>query len=830
MIGDEESKLKALSDIASIDINLDFDKILERILQITCETMNAHSGTIMLVDDETKELRMAAKYGLPEDYIERVYRAAEAAGVPISSSPSGTVLKTGQYYTVKNIFEEPKDKPWLELSRELGFTAQIFTPMKRGMKVIGLLNVYMADEHHFTEEDINFVTIAASQASSVVHNARMCKELKKSIDEVNAYNENLEDNLKKLYNKLYNSEKYLRTIINSSIDGITVVDEHGKFEFANDSFFRIIGWPEEEIIGNYFMKIIPEDMNEFILQQWNNVQEGIPGDFETKIITKSEKIKYVKVLYIITKISGDKKVVSVTKDITDYKKLVSDLKESEEKFRELFENAEDPMYVHDLNGYFTKINRAGAMILGGSEKEIIGTHISKYLTPESYKLSSLRIAKVAAGLPNEQPVPIEVICKDGEHKWGEVRTTLIKDGGRIIGIHGIVRDITEKLKMECKIRESEEKYRDLFENARDTNFIIDIEGYFLKMNRMGLQILRVTEDEIKGSHISEWLTPESYERVKQRLMKRQRGESLDAADIIEVICKNNDHRWAEIKTRVIKKNDKIEIHGIARDITEKRLLEIKLKEYTQKLEQSYKELKESDRIRTEFTSNITHELLTPLTSVKGFVELLNDETMGKINNDQKKSIEIISRNTERLIQLIKELLDAANIEKNLFGMRFGLVSMNSILSKCIQEIYPQATSRHITIIEDIKELPKIWGDEERLAQVISNLLNNAVKFTPHDGIVTVAAYNEPEKIRISITDTGIGIPHDKIFFIFDRFYQADSSTSRKYGGVGLGLSIAKSIIEKHYGSIWAESKGIGTTFHITLPKLREKKGDKDVLN
>jgi len=117
------------------------------------------------------------------------------------------------------------------------------------------------------------------------------------------------------------SEKYLRMIVDSSLDGITVVDEQGKFEFVNDSFLRIIEWPREEIIGNYFMKIIPEDMNEFIYKQWDNLQKGIPDDFETKIITKSGKTKYVNVAHRIIEIEKKKKAVSVTKDISEKKKL-----------------------------------------------------------------------------------------------------------------------------------------------------------------------------------------------------------------------------------------------------------------------------------------------------------------------------------------------------------------------------------------------------------------------------------------------------------------------------------------------------------------------------
>ncbi|MGB8218305.1 MAG: HAMP domain-containing sensor histidine kinase, partial [Candidatus Methanoperedens sp.] len=273
---------------------------------------------------------------------------------------------------------------------------------------------------------------------------------------------------------------------------------------------------------------------------------------------------------------------------------------------------------------------------------------------------------------------------------------------------------------------------------------------------------------------------------------------------------------------------KIKYIVVFQDVTENKKLEQQIKEYNEKLEKSYEELKEADKIKTEFISNITHELMTPLTSIKGFVELLDDEAIGTINEEQKKSLGIIHRNSERLIHLIKELLAASYLEKDKLGLHFGLVSINDILSKCILDIQPLAKEKQISLFKDTMSLPRIWGDEDRLTQVIINLLGNAIKFTPQDGKITVISRDLPEKVKISIRDTGIGIPGDQLSRIFERFYQIDGSAKRKYGGTGIGLSICKNVIEKHYGSIWAESDGKGSTFHILLPKLTSGNGVRNV--
>lgn len=259
----------------------------------------------------------------------------------------------------------------------------------------------------------------------------------------------------------FGSEIYLRTIVDSCLDGITVLDEQGTFEFGNDSFFRIIGWPKEEIIGFHPKKIIPEDEYDLIVNRWCDVQEDIPYYFETKIKTMNGELKYVQVAHTLTTIKGEKKFVSVVRDITEFKKLEASLKESESKFRELFENADQPMYTHDLEGRFLSINKVGVRILGAPEEEIIGSNISKWLTPESYGLFKERVKKIHAGQPLEEPVIIEVICKNGEHRWGEIRTRLIKNNDKII-VHGIARDITENMLLKKELSRSNKHRKLLF--------------------------------------------------------------------------------------------------------------------------------------------------------------------------------------------------------------------------------------------------------------------------------------------------------------------------------------------------------------------------------
>ncbi len=267
------------------------------------------------------------------------------------------------------------------------------------------------------------------------------------------------------------------------------------------------------------------------------------------------------------------------------------LKESDLKYRDLFENANDSIYIYDINGYFLDVNSTALKLLGCTKKEIIGTHISQWITPHSLKLTHENLKKCIAGEPAE-PMVMEVICKNGEHRMMEIRRRLIKDGDKVIAIHGIGRDITEKMRLELQLKEyheklekSEAKYRELFENAQDIMYVLDKKGNFLNMNRIGLQILGCEKEDVIGSNISEWLTPASLKIAQERLRKRLSGDHVNHTDIIEFACKNGEHRWAEIKSRAIRDGENPrEIHGIARDITENKRLKQELRESNKQLQ------------------------------------------------------------------------------------------------------------------------------------------------------------------------------------------------------------------------------------------------------
>jgi len=230
------------------------------------------------------------------------------------------------------------------------------------------------------------------------------------------------------------------------------------------------------------------------------------------------------------------------------------------------------------------------------------------------------------------------------------------------------------------------------------------------------------------------------------------------------------------------------------------------------------ELKRLEEIRKDFVANVSHELRTPISSIKGYAETLLD---GKADNEDtvKEFLSIIYQDSNRLANLIDDLLDLSKIESGKMKMDFEPLEILPIVSRCVNVLDKSAKDKTLSIKLDIPaDLSKVLGDHKRLSQVFLNLLDNAIKYTPEGGSITVNATNKEQIVQIDISDTGIGIAEKDLPRIFERFYRVDKARSRELGGTGLGLSIVKHIIQAHNGQVWVQSTlGQGSTFSFTIP-------------
>jgi len=257
---------------------------------------------------------------------------------------------------------------------------------------------------------------------------------------------------------------------------------------------------------------------------------------------------------------------------------------------------------------------------------------------------------------------------------------------------------------------------------------------------------------------------------------------------------------------------------------------VSLKDYTSELERANKELRKIDEIKSEFVSVASHELRTPLAAIKNAVQLILNGKTGEINENQSKFLSMAERNINRLTNILNNLLDLSRIESGKIDIKFEELDVRLPIEFVISSLKPQADGKSIQVRTEVpQQLPSVYGDREKVEQILTNLLGNAIKFTPEGGEIVVSA--EPldpreRRLAISVRDTGIGIPGDQLEKIFEKFHQVEGSLHRSVSGTGLGLAITKGLVEANYGTIWVESEiGKGSTFTFTLPLSKGERRD-----
>lgn len=346
--------------------------------------------------------------------------------------------------------------------------------------------------------------------------------------------------------------------------------------------------------------------------------------------------------------------------------------------------------------------------------------------------------------------------------------------------------------------------------------IVDREQRITFANKKTCEVSGYDAGDLLGKNYFDILLPAQIkENIRAGYVMYMAGE-LEPPEFFEnqLLTKNGEERiiyWHD----VILRDDNDNIIGTissGEDITERKLAE-------EKLSKAYEELKSLDIMKNEFLSNVSHEFKTPLISIMGYSELMSDGTLGVLNEQQTKAMEAVVRNSERLKRLINSLLDLSIVQDERAKYRFDPLQINEIIDSAILDISAQVEKKQIIIEKNIPaNLPLINGDKDHLIQLIINFIDNAVKFTPSGGLITITVREEENDIHIMVSDNGIGIPKEAISDVFKLFYQIDGSMKRRYQGTGVGLYLCEKIVEAHKGCIWVDStEGVGTTIHVSLP-------------
>ena len=440
------------------------------------------------------------------------------------------------------------------------------------------------------------------------------------------------------------------------------------------------------------------------------------------------------------------------------------------------------------------------------------------------KLEKIRVPEVVSQLQEDLKTvdENEYATFETVHKRKDNTTFPVEISSRLVIIEGskyyqsIGRDITERKSIENILRESEEKFRKIFEESPFSIIMTGKDFSILRTNLSFCNLIGYVEEELKLFTFRNFTHPDYIANDEISLLKLIAGEIPVYHTEKRYICKDRSIIWGSTSVSIIRnKKDEVQFFLVTiEDITSRKNAMTELITAKEKAE-------ESDKLKTAFLHNVSHEIRTPMNAIIGFSTLLNDPDLTE--EDRTQYIDIIFQSGSQLLSIINDIVDIANVESGQVKVNLTQMNLNSTLKSLNEQFRINRKQNNVsmslsTILPD--EDSNIITDNTKLVQILSNLINNSIKFT-RDGQIDFGYVLKDKLLEFFVKDTGIGIPSEYHSRIFDRFYQVDSAVSRQYSGTGLGLSICKGYVELLGGTIKVESEsGKGTEFIFTIPFLR----------
>jgi PAS domain S-box-containing protein len=361
------------------------------------------------------------------------------------------------------------------------------------------------------------------------------------------------------------------------------------------------------------------------------------------------------------------------------------------------------------------------------------------------------------------------------------------------------RDISERKRAEERLKEGEERYRTVVQTVRDVIFRADWDGCFTMLNPAWEEITGIPVAASLGTSFLDYIHPEDRRAHLEQFLPLVRGQSKHIRHEVRYLTSGGDSRWLEMHARALfdAGGTLVGVTGVLHDVTERRELE---------------------RRKSEFVSTVSHELRTPLTSIRGSLGLLEGGAVGSIAERPRELVRIARSNADRLIRLITDVLDLEKMEARRLEFVMTRVSAAELVRLAVEGVHGLAAHYGVSIVIRASCASEVWGDWDRLLQVLTNFLSNALKFSPTGATVAVSSLAGDEVVRFAVEDHGPGIPEEKLGLLFQKFQQLDGTDSRRRGGTGLGLAISKAIVEQHGGRIGVDSQpGVRTLFWCEIP-------------
>jgi PAS domain S-box-containing protein len=636
-------------------------------------------------------------------------------------------------------------------------------------------------------------------------------------------------------------------IFDTAVDGMRIVDKDFKNLMVNKTFVNMTGIPRDKIVGKKCYEVFPGNLCRTSKCPLTQI---LAGEKHVEVVAEKERTDGKKISCILTAtphidFTGDViGIVEDFKDITDYKKVEEELTKSKERYKQLLSTATDYAYTVNVleNGrsFETSYNPGCEAVTGYTPEEYKADSYLWYrmIYEEDQDAVLNQISELLSGR-DVGSLEHRIIHRDGSIRWVKNELILhLDEHENLVSYDGLITDITKRKKMEENLQESEEKFRTLYESTTDAIMLLDENGFFdcnaatlrifglPSMNRFiskhpydlsppkqpdGKDSLAAFNEHIatafeKGSDYFEWMHKCADGTIFPATVLLNHMKLKDK-DILQAVVRNITEQKRSEK-EIIKKNMDLKVaHKKLSSLNKD--LERKVKDRTAKVE---KLLKQKD----EFIGQLGHDLKNPLNPL---VNLLPIVEKHEKDPESKELLHVINRNVDYMKNLVVKTIKLARL--NASGTEFSFEDINLLekINVVVEKNKPMLDEDHMMVESKINEDIIVKADELRLEELFDNLVNNAVKYSPNGGNITIDAKEDKDFVIVSVKDLGIGMTEGQLDHIFDEFYKADESR-HDFHSSGLGLTICKRIVEKHGGRIWAESsgEGHGSTVFFTIPK------------
>ena len=792
----ESERLAALRRCAALDTASEpaFDELTSLAAQI-CATPIA---LITLIDGARQWFK--SRVGVDETEVAR----------EVSFCSHTILLLDGLVIADAAADERFADNPQVTASPSVRFYAGVPLVTRDGFAV-GTLCVMDRQPRQFADSQMESLRVLSRQVMTQLELRRHLDELAHNIEQRQRTEE-----------RLRTSEAFYETLVETLPQNILRKDLQGRFTFANRKSCQSIGRKKEEIIGRTDFDLFPpelaakyhrDDLRVMTTRENLDTVEAHQGPHGERLFVHVIKTPLYDASGNVIGVQG------IFYDVTQRKRIEEELAYERDLLRALLDYIPDRIYFKDVNCRFMRCSKSMAVRLGLTDaREVVGKTDFDFHPAEQaqeYYDDEQRILLRGEPLINKLERQLD---PDGNEIWASVtKVPIYTQSGSIAGLVGLSRDITQLKQTEQALRQAEEKYRAIYENSPEGIFQTTRDGHFLSANPALARMYGYGSPEevvVALTDIENQLYVDPERREEFSRLMRERGEVGGFES--QIHRKDRSVIWISESARTVKDADGNfrYYEGIVEDITARKQAEIER-------ERAREAALESARTKAQFLANMSHEIRTPMNAITGMTGLLGDTRLTK---EQRDYVETIRNSTESLLSIINDILDFSKVEAGKLSLEVIDFELREAVEGSIEMLAERAHKKGIDLAcwMEPDMPPQLRGDPVRLRQILTNLVSNAVKFTEKGEVLVHVTKLKEEAgrivVRFEVKDTGIGIAPDAMARIFQEFTQADGSTTRKYGGTGLGLTISKQLVSLMGGEIGVESTpGRGSTFWVNIP-------------